>query len=220
MSEHRVYLRGVDLGALAEKYQRGEYITLTTPLAVDVSEINQQPQTIVTVKENTNNMSYQLDMGNGQTFACIGYKVVDKDGAYAVLDPNREYNCMYCLRRVKRNPLGIPIRREEKTSLEGTVKLYFHMVDIFCTFNCWKIEIKKRLHNAMYSQSMAYAGEIYTKCTGKDFAELKPASDQRLLKIFNGPMTWKEFHTNTITYAEKPGNMYFLPVVEYLEQTS
>ena len=56
---------------------------------MDASEVNQQPQAIVTVKESTNNMSYQLDLGTGQTFACIGYKVVDKDGAYAVLDPNK-----------------------------------------------------------------------------------------------------------------------------------
>lgn len=220
MSDFQVYLRGVDLATLVEKYQKGEFATLITPLPVDVSEINQKPQTIVTIRENISNTSYQLDLGIGQTFACIGYKVIDKDGSYAVLDPNKEYNCMYCLRKIKRNPLGIPIRREERLYPEGSIEIYFHMVDIFCTFNCWKTEIRKRSQNTIYSQSMVYAAEIYYKCTGKDFADLKPASDQRILKIFNGPMSWKEFHTSTSTYAEKPGNMYFLPVLEYLEQTA
>lgn len=212
MSESRVYLRGVDLYNIVEKYLGGEFASLTTPLPVEVS--NQTSQSVVTVKDNMNDMSYLLDLGNGQIFACIGYKVIDKNGLYTVLDPNKEYNCMTCVRKIKKNPLGIPIRREERSS-----KIYFHMVDIFCSFHCMKGEIKKRDNNAIYSQSMVYAAEIYNKCTGKDFSEIVP-SDPRLLKIFNGPMSWKEFHSNTASYAEKPGNMYFLPIIEYLERTS
>ena len=218
MSESRVYLRGVDLNALAEKYLRDEFINLTTPLEMELSSIKQSPQSIVTVKENINNMSYQFDLGNGRTFVCIGYKVLDKTGAYSLLDPSKEYNCMYCLGKIKRNPLGIPIHREERKTHCGSVKIFFHMIDIFCRFKCLKGELKKR-NGAIYSQSMTYAAEIYNKCTGKDFSEVN-VSDQRLLKIFNGPMTWEEFHSDNTTYEEKPGNMYFLPVVEFLEQTS
>ena len=72
----------------------------------------------------------------------------------------------------------------------------------------------------MYSLSSVYAAEIYNKCTGKDYADLSPASDQRYLKIFNGPMTWDEFHSNNAVYSEKPTNMYFLPIIEFSEHNS
>lgn len=221
MSESRVYLRGVDLVSLVERYLKGEFTTLVNPLSVEVSDLNQKSQSIVTIKENVNDVNYQVDMGAGQSFACIGYKVTNKDGSYGIVDPNKEYNCMYCLRKHKLEPFyGIPIRREERISPTGSSKIYFHGVDIFCSFRCRKAETKRRLNNTIYSQSMAYLAEIYNKCTGKDFADLKPASDQRFLKSFNGPMSFKEFHESTIIYSEKPGNMYFLPVIELLEQTS
>jgi hypothetical protein len=212
MSESQVYLRGVDFSVLLEKYLNGDFTNLTTPLSVESS--NQKSQSVMTIKENTIDMSYQFDLGVGQNFACIGYKVIDKDGAYGVYSPNKEYNCMYCLRKIKQKPIGIPVRREEKNH-----KIYFHMADIFCTFNCCKAETKKRQQNALYSQSLVYLAEIYNKCTGKDFSNLK-STDQRLLKIFNGPMSWEEFHSDTVTYSEKPGNVYFLPIVEFLEQAS
>ena len=215
-SNFRVYFRGVDLAYLAERYLKGEFINLTNPLPVDTSVLNESPQKIVTIKDTTNTVSYQLDIGGGQSFACIGYKVKDKDGRYAFLDPQKEYRCMYCLRTIKKNPLGIPIRREEKSS--GI--LYYHMVDTFCTINCALAELQRRLSNCIYSQSMILLAEIHHKCTGEDISKMKPSSDQRLLEIFNGPMSWDEFHSNTMTYAEKPGNMFFLPVRECLEQTS
>lgn len=214
----RVYLRGVDIFGIVEKYINGEYRNLKEQTKVELREFENNREDIITIKDNINN-SYQIDMC-GQKFACIGYKVFSKDGKYGVIDPCIEYNCMYCLRKIKDRPLGIPIKREERRGEDGNIKIYYHMIDIFCTFNCWKAEIKKRLQNVLYSQSMVYASEIYNKCTGKDFSNLSPASDQRLLKIFNGPMTWKEFHSDTFTYNEKPGNIYFLPIIEYLEQTS
>lgn len=221
MSDTRVYLRGVDLISLVDKYLKGEFTTLANPLSIDTSDINQNPQSIVTVKQNVNDINYKIDMGTGQTFACIGYKVTNIDGTYGPVDLNKEYYCMYCLRKHKLEPFyNIPIRRDEKISPDGSSKIYFHGIDIFCSFRCRKAEIKRRLNNPIYSQSMAYLSEIYNKCTGQDFADLKPASDQRFLKSFNGPMSIKEFHETTITYSEKPGNMYFLPVIELLEQTS
>jgi hypothetical protein len=220
MSGSRVYLRGVDLVSLVDRYLKGEFSTLVNPLPVEASSLNQKTQSIVTVKENVNDINYQVDMGTGQTFGCLGYKVTDKNGTYDVVDPNKEYNCMYCLRKHKLEPFwGIPIRRDEKISPNGKSKIYFHMVDIFCSFKCRKAETKRRAHNTIYSHSMAYLAEIYNKSTGRDFDGLS-ASDQRFLKIFNGPMSWKEFHANTVTYSQVPGNMYFLPVIELMEQNS
>jgi hypothetical protein len=218
MSESRVYLRGVDLSSIVEKYLASEFITLIDPLPVIIS--NHRPQTNVAIKRNVNDMTYQFDLGTGQNFACLGYKVVDKDGSYATYDPNGKHNCMYCIREIPDKPIGIPIIREERISPVGINKIYFHMVDIFCNFNCWKAEIRKRKNNVMYSSSTVYAAEIYNKCTGKDYADLLPASDQRYLKILNGPMSWDEFHLNSAVYSEKPTNMYFLPIIEFSEQSS
>lgn len=209
----RVYLRGIDLAQLIQRYLNNEFGTLISPLPVDPSLLEEKAQSIVTVKEPNSTVSYQLDIGAGQTFACIGYKIFDKDGRYANLDPTKQYRCMYCLKKIKQNPLGLPIRREETQG-----KLFFHMVDIICCFNCLISETARRQANSIYAQTLAYAAEIYNKCTGRDFSEVKPASDHRFLKIYNGPLTWDEFHANSITYSQKPGNMYFVPVIEYLEQ--
>lgn len=206
----RVYLRGVDLVALTDQYLNNEFINLVEPLSVDVSVLDEKQHNIITVADN-NSPSYQLDLGTGQNFACIGYKIYDKSGKYGVLDPHKEYNCMYCLRKIKEKPIGIPIRREEKDD-----KIIYHMIDIFCTFNCQLAELRRRINNCIYSHSMVYLAEIYWMCTRKDISELKPASDQRLLKIFNGPLTWNEYHANTVTYIEKPGNIYFIPAIEYI----
>lgn len=210
-NDTRVYLRGVDLADLTERYLNNEFVTLSEPLPVDISILKEKPQNIVTVADTNTLPSYQLDLGTGQSFACIGYKVYDRSGRYAALDPYKEYNCMYCLRKIKEKPLGIPIRREERDG-----KIFYHMVDIFCSFNCILAEYRRRINNCIYSQSMTYLSEIYFKCTGRDISEVKPASDQRLLKIFNGPLSWDDYHTGTVTYTEKPGNMYFIPTVEYI----
>jgi len=215
MSESCVYLKGVDLSALVERYLRGEFITLTTPLPVDISSLEEQPTSVITVNDKSSKISYEFDPCCGRNFMCIGYKVLEKNGQYAVLDPNQVYNCMNCLIKIEKNPLGIPIRREQKNG-----KIYYHMIDIFCSFECVVSELRKRLNNTLYSNSMCYISELYTLCTGKDASTLYPASDHRLLKIFNGPLTWEEYHRKTTRYSEKPGNVIFLPVVEYLEQDS
>jgi len=217
MSESRVYLRGVDLSSIVEKYLAGEFANLIDQLPITIS--NHKPQSTVAIKRNVTDMSYQFDLGTGQNFACLGYKVVDKDGSYATFDPNGKHNCMYCIREITGKPIGIPIYREERF-IGGINKIYFHMVDIFCNFNCWKAEIKRRKNNVLYSSSTVYAAEIYNKCTGKDYSHLLPASDQRYLKILNGPMSWDEFHLNSAIYSEKPTNMYFLPIIEFSEQSS
>ena len=214
-TDSRVYLRGVDLPTLTNQYLEGNFVKLTTPLPIDVSSLEEQPSNVVTINNKLTKLSYEFDPGCGRTFVCVGYKVCDKGGGYAVLNPNQESSCMYCLRKIDKNPMGIPIRREQRDG-----KIYYHMIDIFCVFECIVAEIQRRINNSLYSQSMEYASELFTLCTGKDASKLRSASDHRLLKIYNGPMTWEEFHTNTTKYMEKPSNIYFLPVIEYLEQDS
>lgn len=210
MSEQRVYLRGVDINELAQKYLSGDFKDLTEPIpltqVLPAAEIREVRSTVSEAK------SYQVEIG-GQQLACIGYRIYEKDGRYSNYVPEKPSRCMQCLQKITGQPMGIPVLREEKGG-----KTHYHMLDIFCSFRCIYTEIVRRRHNSIYNSSMAYLGEIYEKYTGGSISELKPLSDRRLLKMFNGPMSWSEYHSETKYYPEKPGVFYFLPVMEYLEQ--
>lgn len=210
MSELRVYLRGVDIANLTQKYLAGEFKDLTNPIPLaKILPPTQIRDVRIAVPETK---SYQVELG-GQTLACIGYKVYAKDGFYANYLPDKAYRCMQCLQKINGQCMGIPILREERSG-----KIHYHMLDVFCSFRCIYTEIIRRRHNALYNSSMSCLGEIYEKATGSSISELKPLSDRRLLKMFNGPMSWAEYHTDTKYYPEKPGSVFFLPVPEYLEQ--
>ncbi len=220
-SSTRVYLRGVDLPSLVERYLNNEFAGLLDPIPVEptaMADIGSGEQSIITVRDDTKAKSYQLDLGAGQIFTCIGYKVYDADGHYGVFDPNviSGYRCMFCLRKIgqSREAMGIPISREDRREDQ----IYYHMVDIFCRFRCVYAELRRRRGNQLYAHSMEYLAEIYTKSTGNSITDLKPSSDPRLLKILNGPMTWEEYHSDSTTFSEKPSNIFYVPVIEYVEQ--
>ena len=209
MVEQRVYLRGVDIAELTQKYFAGEFKDLKDPIPPCKTTIAPMKDVRQLIPETK---SYHVDIG-GQTLACIGYKVFEKEGIYANYLPDKPYRCMQCLQKVSGQTMGIPILREERAG-----KIYYHMLDVFCSFRCIYTEIIRRRHNSIYSSSMACLGEIYEKVTGSSISDLKPLSDRRLLKMWNGPMTWAEYHADTKYYPEKPGVIFFLPVPEYLEQ--
>ena len=221
----RVYLRGVDLVKLVERYLRGEFANLLTPLPVDstrLADLTSAQQSIVTVRDETKTKSYQLELSPGEIFSCIGYKVYNADGRYGVFDPAliRNSRCMFCLKKIGQSTeaMGIPIRRTLKKTSTGEERIYYHMIDIFCRMRCVYGETRRRIGNPLYAHSIEYLAEIFTRSTGQDFSQLKPSSDPRLLKIMNGPMSWDEYHTDSTTFSERPGNIYFVPVIEYLEQ--
>jgi hypothetical protein len=222
METTRIYLRGVDLVGLLNSYFKGEFANMTTPIKINTDFNETKPQSIITVNQNNHQKSYRLDFGSGQYSACLGHKVYDTKGNYGPLDPDYldNYNCMYCLRSFEElenisEVMGIPIRR---TTVKDTI--HYHMIDIFCCIRCMYAEYKRRHTNQLYSQSMPLISEIYTKMTGKDPSSLRPSSDPRLLQIMNGPMTWDEYHENDEIYPEVPGNVFFVPVIEYLGQMS
>jgi len=217
---NRVYLRGVDLFLLLQTYLEGKFADLRTPIQPSVK--TGQSQSVVEITTNNYSKSYRLCLGSGQYFACLGYKVYDTKGHYGPLDPEYldNYNCMYCLKPFedlenKSEIMGIPIRR---TLVKEVV--HYHMVDIFCCMRCMYAEYKRRQGNQLYSQSMQLISEIYQKYSGKDPSMLQPSSDPRLLQIFNGPMTWDQYHENDEIYQEIPGNVFFVPTLEYLGQSS
>lgn len=222
-----VYFRGLDLIEIVNLYLNDKFATLSTPLPVDLSILNNKEPNILAIREKFNRLnSYEIEVGAGQSFACIGYKIYETDGKYGPYKANGNYNCMYCLRQVKTKPMGIPILREEHDG-----KIYFHMIDVFCTFNCIFSELHLRHTNVLYSNSFGFLSEIFNKCTGKDITELHPCSDRRLLTVWNGPMSYEEYHKASIPlgkhegdigkhliYSEKPGNVYFVSTVEYIQQ--
>jgi len=208
-----VYLRGIDISETAKKYRDNNYLRIVTPLPLDSTLLNNSPLNIVTVNNKSQFVNYTLEITRGLSFACIGYKVYDKSGRYAVLDPNKVYNCMNCLRQIKWYPIGIPIKCTKQNG-----KSYYHMIDIFCTFNCCYNELLLRLGNSLYSQSVGLLKELFKSSTGKDENELRTASDKRYLRVYNGVMEWDEYHESTISYSPKSSNAIFVPVIEYIEQ--
>jgi hypothetical protein len=205
---------------LFELYCRSEFIHLQTPLKVDNSAAQHTNQDLITLKENTAHKPYILDIGTGQNFICLGYKVYD-NGKYGPLDPQQlnDYNCMYCLipfddLSSQSEVMGIPIKRETRGK-----QCIYHMVDIFCCIRCMYAEYKRRIANKLYSQSESLISEIFIKYTGKSPSELKAASDYRVLEIFNGPMTWEDYHSDSAVY-QRPENVFYIPVGVYLPNTS
>lgn len=214
MSDSSAYLKGVNLHELVQRYLQDEFAELIIPLNVEIEHLEKTQDAILSVESNQT-MPFEFDFGTGRNFACVGYKVCGLDGKYIAYDPSNTYNCMYCLRQITWNPIGIPILRVEKNN-----KIYFFMIDIFCTFDCALAEFKRRNNNVLYVHTQAYFSELFALCTEQNPAKMRTASDQRYLEIFNGPMSWEQFHKNTTKYSSKPGVIYFMPVIEYLEQDS
>lgn len=222
----RIYLRGVDFMNLVERYLNSEFVNLNTPLKVNTRAVQHTQQDLVTVTHDTQHKPYMLDVGAGQSFICLGYKVYDNHGNYGQMDPEMidEYNCMYCLMPFenledKSEVMGIPVKREVHIDSNGKKKHCYHMIDIFCCMRCMYREYKNRTNNKLYAQSECLISEIFTKFTGKDPSHLRAATDHRALEIFNGLMSWEEYHADTTIY-ERPGNVYFVPVIEYLGSMS
>lgn len=203
-----VYLRSIDVSSVAERYLSGLFKNLVNPLNVNTSAVNNKVSNILTINENNIAKSHECDFGTGKTFACLGSK------SYKIT-PNSNVNCMYCLDVVnKYNPIGIPVKRCEIES-----QIVYNMVDIFCSISCCIAELKQRLHMCIYSQSMVYLNEICRLCL-KSISNVNEicAQDYRLLQIFNGPLTWDQFHKKTVYLKYIPENVHFLPSTEYIEQ--
>jgi hypothetical protein len=215
MENYHVYFKGVNFLSLIKKYfQEAPAVLQNTPITN-----SQAPDKEILVSQRPPiSHSYEWKLPNGRTIIAYGYKAYTDKGDFSVVDGNKEYNCMYCLRKIKSSPLGIPILRDYFHYIDDNVDqdmLYYHMIDIFCCFNCLLAETKKRLNNPLYTMSLAYISELYTLITGKDFELLEPAQDNRLLKVFNGPMSWNDFHKDSTLYSNVPSFIYFIPTLEY-----
>lgn len=198
-----VYLRGIDISKLTKKYLSGDYKNLNEVSKFHIESENEEPSLITSVP-----IHQEKNIPSSSQIAMINYKIYNNQ-QYSRLDPSKRYNCMYCLRPIEESPIGIPLRREKIEEIT-----YYHMIDVFCSVDCALAELLIRANNPHYASSSEYLTEVSLALTGK---YPRPASDKRLLEIFNGQMSWEEFHHDTERYSSKPSNMCFLPAAEMIE---
>lgn len=212
MSNSRIYLRGINLTDLVEKFFNSKFQDVTEEIPFSKENLTETSE-IINIQKYSEKTTYEINFGSGVNFACVGYRVSDKEGHYSRYDPNGEYRCMNCIRKITGNPWGIPIKREKRDN-----KYIYSTVDIFCSPQCTFRILNDRIYNSIYSQSLSYFSEMYEVWTESQFSDLKPASDPRMLKILNGPLNWENYHRMHKSFSEKPSNIYMFPVIEYLEQ--
>jgi len=223
MSNVTFYLRGVELLDLVQKYIQGQFIQVSEPILKSSPTVNTQVVS-VTSKTSSRTHNYEFTNESGRPFICIGYQI-QSGGKYGEISPGQPARCMYCLREVNSTVcIGIPISKETGNYLRlaycSAVDTIYHTIDIFCWFRCALAELEKRLHyrRPIYSYSMTYLSEMYEATTKLAFSTLVPSPDNRLLKVFNGPMDYSEWDSNEILkYSSKPENICYLPVVQYIE---
>lgn len=189
----RVYLRGVNLEKVVEGYRAGSYQDAERQ-AVDVGD---HASVVKTAKAPPG----ATMVCNSQSMLSLGKKTYDDDQAY---------NCMHCLRPVGDDCVGIPIYRERAP--EDDV---YHMVDIFCGLRCAYAAVKRRT-DSIYSQSAALL--MYLWRLSGDTGTLTPSPDPRLLKVFNGPLSWDEYHALDGEHPTVPGGVRFAAGEELLQR--
>lgn len=164
----KIYLRGIDVRKLAEGFLDGNFKEFDRRTKIEADD------------DSTNNSPIIAPASNVEVVKMCDSKYISI-GGYGY-----ESNCMYCLKRIKTSSgRGIPI-----SCSDGVYKT----VDIFCCYECMFAEAKRRSHttNRIYGNSINLIRCMYFEETGRN--DLQPASDHRLLNVFNGPLTTEEFH--------------------------
>lgn len=210
----KIYLRGVNLSKLFEKYASENCPFLETPLYISSTDIKEK-SAIVTIQQSKPEIQpYEYTLGNGK-FWCLGHRVANVNGKFDYIDPTKPFRCLNCCRKRTGDLWGIPVHREKKFNV-----YCYHGMDSFCTPECMYRVLRQRLNNPLYAYSDTYAKEMYELWTGKSCSELKQALDPRFLKFFGGPMSWEKYHKTSTLFPEKPSCLYFFPIIEYVEQES
>jgi hypothetical protein len=218
--ERTIYFRGIDLTEISGKYNLGEFQNSNISLfSKELVVRNTSSNVLSQNSNNSKNKPYIGKLGNETDYICLGYITYDKEGNYKPIDPNRIHNCMYCLQKIEKNTdyFGLPIKR---TVNEADGRISYHALDIFCCWDCAYAEYHERSNNSLYENTLIYMQELFTLSTGKPSNEMKKASDRRCLQLFNGPLTWEEFHKSSIKFSKKPITVLYFPVIYYIAQDS
>lgn len=172
MSE-KVFLRGVKVREIFEKVMRNEYENYDFTL----NPASSRGQ-IRILKNNQVSTEKKCD----RSYKCVG----ERNG-----DSNTKVKCMYCLRDTTLgDSWGIPITRKDYT---------FYCIDIFC---CQECQLAESIIRAKLEKSYQFAPSLCKEMRRIYSSEpLHPASDRRLLQVFNGSMTYEEFHKSHGTFT-------------------
>nr|QBK84607.1 MAG: A1L transcription factor/late transcription factor VLTF-2 [Pithovirus LCDPAC01] len=206
-TSHKIYLRGVDLKVVSEKYNNGEYGTVT----LNDFMVSNQLEKIQTFKNHkVFTVTDEID-----NFFIVNRVVKDLSGNYKIIPFTKgkgAHTCLMCsMPIVGVYPIGIPIVRETIGE-----KKYYQCVDLFDTFNCMYNALKRRRRDPLvkqwYADSEAYTLELFkAHHPGK---VLSPARDRRLLRRNNGVMTDTEYHTDAYSLAELRDEYVLIPVAQ------
>ena len=192
---------------------------MTTSLFTKETTVKVSNSVVTQNTELIKNRGFIGKIAEGIEFISLGNIVCDPEGHYKPIEPDRTYNCMYCIKPILEgeNMLGLPIKRSID---ESTSCILFHTIDVFCCWDCVYSEYTERFNNSLYENTLIYIKEIFTLSTGKPCTELRKASDRRCLKIFNGPLTYEEFHQKSMRFTKKPVNVYYFPTSYTIFQDS
>ena len=113
--DSNIYFRAVSVGEIFDKYLRGGYSHITEPIPISAeikATTSANKSLVTTVETNLEDRGYIKRNTSGVYYACLGYHIYDKSGAYQRQQGEKIYNCLYCIRPIENIPIGIPIRRE------------------------------------------------------------------------------------------------------------
>ncbi|MEY4278005.1 MAG: Invertebrate iridescent virus 6 [Bacteroidota bacterium] len=140
-------------------------------------------------------------------------------------------NCFWCRHNFTTLPIGCPIQyvhdkaikqcqseitkeqytivqkiassvEEIKDSEVKHIRSGHYVVDgCFCSFNCCLAFINDNLHNSMYSRSKYLLVRLYCEMFSTDNATFQPAPSYRLLDVYGGHLTIKEFRSSFTTHV-------------------
>lgn len=120
--------------------------------------------------------------------------------------------CMYTLEPIgDAYPIGIPVTRKYQDG-----KVLFYCIDIFGSFNAVLAELRKRRESKvtghLYNNSEKYLLELFDSYYPGE--ELIPFPDQRLLSIFNGPLSYGEFCESIKKFTGTKSRYICIPMAE------
>lgn len=193
----KIYLRGTVLDRLTSTADDSIHISVTKDKAPNL------PKYII------KDVKSQIEIVN----RVLLNKVNDEYKVAPFSRSDNKLRCMYTLEPIADYPVGIPIAKRVN---EG-IPTYF-CVDLFATFNDAYAELKNRLRDRAnrdtYNRSEGLLKEIFSVYYPGEALIASP--DNKLLQIFNGPMTIDEFRTKTFTISQMSQKHILMPSINLI----
>jgi hypothetical protein len=200
-------IRKIDPKHIASRFFKGDYTNRNLPEN--------------RIRSSTTANKMGKDVGQNASSEVFCYK--DKNNNYQTIyttnhalykyvsdtDKNKEMPilcCKYCKRGNLKKPIGLPISME----IDGP-NITFFVIDSFCDFGCAYSFLKRKI-----SESHSYRGPLYMNAEqmlycfyyrvypDREGKSIKEKPDWDLLRENGGPLTSKEFDSDTSEYISVP----------------